>query len=75
MAGDELVEVYTDGDLVSLQIARDRLQSVGIEAFIFGAETARILGLYGGAAIPARLMVYADRAAEARDRLRELGFV
>jgi Putative prokaryotic signal transducing protein len=69
---DELVEVYANFDTMVVSFARDALESVDIKSFIFDENASRIG--YGGAHyIPARLMVYADKAAEARDCLRELG--
>ncbi|MGH7905605.1 MAG: DUF2007 domain-containing protein [Candidatus Binataceae bacterium] len=69
---DELEEVFASIDPTEVRIANDFLHSGGIEAFIFDGESSRMLGTT--AAIPARLMVYADHAAEARARLKELGF-
>jgi hypothetical protein len=54
-------------------MARDALESVQIESFIFDENASRI-GYGGGHYIPARVMVYAYQADEARDCLRELGF-
>ncbi len=68
---DRLEAVFSDSDLVRLGIARDYLENAGLDAFIFDATFSQLYG----AAVPARLMVYADRAAEARDRLCELGFL
>jgi hypothetical protein len=68
-----LVEIFAHTDRLQIQIAHDLLESSGVDSFIFDAQTGAILGLYGGA-IPARLMVYADCAAEARSRLKDLGF-
>jgi len=70
-----LVTVLMSLDVMVLQIARDMLESVDIEAYIFDADTRRMLGLYGGQAISSCLMVYADRAVEARERLKELEFI
>lgn len=68
---DRLEAVFADSDLVRLGIARDLLAAAGLDAFIFDASFSQLYGT----AVPARLMVYADCAAEARDRLRELGFI
>jgi hypothetical protein len=57
---------------MQVYIARDLLASGGIEAFVFDNATSGILRAYG--AFPARLMVHEDRADEARDQLKELGF-
>ncbi|HUY17885.1 MAG TPA: DUF2007 domain-containing protein [Candidatus Binataceae bacterium] len=69
---EELDEIFASIDPMPVRMARDFLTEAGIEAFIFDGETSRMLGTT--AAIPARLMVHADRAAEARQRLKELGF-
>jgi hypothetical protein len=69
----DLEEVLASIDPTPVQMARDYLQSAGIEAFIFDDESSRMLG--STAAVPARLMVHADAAAEARKRLEELGFI
>lgn len=72
----DLVAVYRNVDPVLVQIAQDFLRGAGIEAFVFDAETSRMLGMVRGrAAVPPRLMVYLDRAEEARERLQELGFI
>jgi putative signal transducing protein len=67
-----LEQVFSSVDATEIRIARDFLDEGGIETFIFDGEMSRILG--STAAIPARLMVYANDAAEARERLKELGF-
>jgi len=69
---DNLIEVYANFDSLVVSFARDALESVHIKSFIFDENATRI-GFGGGHYIPARLMVYADKAAEARDCLRELG--
>lgn len=69
---DELIEVLASIEPIPVRIARDMLASSGIECFVFDGEASRMLG--GTAAVPSRLMVYAEDAAEARGRLKELGF-
>jgi hypothetical protein len=64
--------VFKSIDPVSVQIACDFLQQGGIEAFIFDNEASRMLG--STSAVEARLMVPAGRLAEARLRLKQLGF-
>ncbi len=62
---DKLVEVFGDFDLTLVSMARDALESVEIESFIFD-EHASHMGYGGGRYVPARLMVFADKADEAR---------
>jgi hypothetical protein len=69
---EELEDVFTSIDPTRMQIARDFLTQSGIECFVFDTEASRMLGTT--AAIPSRLMVYADVADEARRQLKDLGF-
>lgn len=69
---DRLTEVFRSVDLMRVRIAYDLLDGSGIAAFIFDGDMSRMLG--STAAVPARLMVYASDLAEARERLRDLGF-
>ena len=69
----ELVEVFASMDSIQVKMALDFLTEGGIEGFVFDDESARMLG--STAAVPTRLMVHADRATEARERLKDLGFV
>lgn len=69
---DRLTEVFRSIDPMRVKMAHDLLDGSGIEVFIFDGDMSRMLG--STAAVPARLMVYASDAAEARDRLRDLGF-
>ncbi len=71
-APDDLEQVFASVDAHEVLMARDYLTHAGIECFVFDADSSRMLG--STAAVTARLMVYADDAAEARDQLRELGF-
>ncbi len=68
----ELEEILASIDPLQVRMARDFLAEAGIEAFVFDGESSRMLGTT--AAVPSRLMVHADRAGEARERLKELGF-
>jgi putative signal transducing protein len=65
-------EVFVSVDPTRVKIASDLLESIGIETFVFDGAASRMLG--GTAAIQARLMVHAEDAGEALERLRELGF-
>jgi putative signal transducing protein len=71
---DKLVEVFGAFDLTLVSMARDALESVEIESFTFD-EHASHMGYGGGRYVPARLMVYADKADDARQCLRDLGFL
>ena len=68
----ELAEVFVSIDPTPLRIARDMLESAGIECFVFDRESSRMLGT--AAAVPTRLMVRAEDAEEARKQLKDLGF-
>jgi len=71
----ELVCIYKNLDEILVHMAQDFLRDAGIDAFIFDAETSRMLGIYKGrAAVPPRLMVYGDCAEEAREVLTALDF-
>jgi Putative prokaryotic signal transducing protein len=69
---DKLVEVFANNDHTLVFIARDVLESVEIESFIFDEHSS--VGIVYGFRVPMRLMVYADTADEARQCLRDLGF-
>jgi len=69
---DELVAVFENIDTSLVLIARDALASVKIQSFVFDA-TSGVLSTISPLLSPARLMVYADKAHEARQCLRELG--
>ena len=69
---DKLVEVFANNDTTLVHIARDALESVEIESFIFDEHSS--VGIVYGFRAPMRLMVYADTADEARQCLHDLGF-
>ncbi|MGO9450220.1 MAG: DUF2007 domain-containing protein [Candidatus Binataceae bacterium] len=71
-APDQLEEVFSSIDSTQVEMAHDLLQSSGLDCFVFDAQGSRMLG--STAAVPARLMVRAADAAEARERLKELEF-
>jgi Putative prokaryotic signal transducing protein len=71
---DKLVAVFENVDLTLVSMARDALESVEIESFIFD-EHASHIGYGGGRYVPARLMVYADKVDPALQSLRDLGFL
>jgi hypothetical protein len=68
----DLEEVLASIDPTPVRMAHDYLNQSGIESFVFDAASSRMLGTT--AAVPARLMVHADAAEEARKRLKDLGF-
>ena len=68
---DKLVEVFANNDHTLVFIARDALESVEIESFIFDEHSS--VGIVYGFRAPMRLMVYADTADEARQCLHDLG--
>ena len=69
---DKLVAVFENADPMLVFIARDLLESVKIESFIFDENMPRMI-VNLRLLVPTRLMVYADNADEARECLRELG--
>lgn len=68
----ELEEVLALIDPVQVGMARDLLEQGGIESFIFDDESSRMLGTTPAVLI--RLMVHNERADEAREALKQLGF-
>jgi hypothetical protein len=69
---DKLVAVFENADPMLVYIAQDELESVQIESFVFDENLPRMIVNFR-LAVPTRLMVYADKADEARECLRELG--
>jgi len=69
---EELQEVLACIDPFQAQMARDLLTEAGIEVFLFDSDSSRMLGSIG--AVPTRIMVHADKAVEAREALKDLGF-
>ncbi len=66
---DKLVAVFDNIDPTLISIARDFLKDAGIESFVSQASN-----LFGNSVLtPTRLMVWADEADDARERLKELG--
>jgi putative signal transducing protein len=68
----ELVVVFTAIDPTQASIARDLLESSGIECLMSDSESSRMLGTT--AAVPVRIKVKPEDADEARECLKELGF-
>jgi Putative prokaryotic signal transducing protein len=68
----ELAVVFTTIDPTQMRIARDMMESSGMEVFVFDRDSSRMLGTTPG--VPIRMMVHRDDADEARKRLKELGF-
>ncbi len=69
---DKLVAVFENADPMLVYIAQDELDSVQIESFVFDENLPRMIVNFR-LAVPTRLMVYADKANEAHECLRELG--
>jgi len=72
---DSLVEVFSNIDYTLVCIARDQLDGCKIASFIFDQFTANAPFSQLRMAVPNRLMVQQRDAAEAREILKELGFL
>jgi len=70
-APDQLEEVFRTLDPIQVQIACDVLAEAGIDCFVFDANASRLWGR--SPLVPARLMVPAADAGEARECLEGLG--
>ena len=68
----ELEEIFVSIDPTRVRMAQDYLTDAGIESYLFDETTSRMLGNI--VAVPVRLMVHRDEAADARERLNDLGF-
>jgi len=68
----ELEEVFASIDPTPVRMAHDYLTNAGIESYVFDTTSSRMLGTTAG--VPVRLMVHRDAAADARQRLNDLGF-
>jgi Putative prokaryotic signal transducing protein len=68
----ELIEIFASIDPTQMRMARDLLEGSGIECFVFDRENSRMLG--SNPAFPIRMMVHRDVAADATQRLKDLGF-
>ena len=68
----ELEEVFASIDPTPVRMAHDYLTNAGIESYVFDTMSSRMLGTTAG--VPVRLMVHRDAAADARQRLNDLGF-
>ncbi|MBV8771145.1 MAG: DUF2007 domain-containing protein [Deltaproteobacteria bacterium] len=67
-----LETIFRSIDPVRVRMAHDLLQQAGIDAFILDGESSRMLGTTS--AVESRVVVHAESVAEARLRLKELGF-
>lgn len=68
----ELIEVFASIDPTQMRMARDLLESSGIDCFVFDRENSRMFG--SSTAFPIRMMVHRDVADDAIARLKDLGF-
>ena len=67
-AGDELVAVASYASRVEADLAASRLRAAGIDSLVSGPDAGGTLQAIPGGI---RLLVHADRAAEAADVLRD----
>ncbi len=70
----DLVKIFACNVPGEVEMARELLANLGIDAFVFDAHTGRIGSLFLAAAIPPRLMVFAADAARASQILNDFGF-
>lgn len=68
----ELEEIFASIEPTPVRMAHDYLTEAGIESYVFDTMSSRMLGTTAG--VPVRLMVHRDAAADARQRLNDLGF-
>jgi hypothetical protein len=68
----ELVTILSSEDPSEVLMARDILLEAGIEAFVFDAESSRMLG--STTAVQARLVVRVEDDARAREVLADFGY-
>jgi hypothetical protein len=72
LPSEPLEEVFSSLEPTEVNMARDFLESGGIETFIFDGAGSRMLG--NTVAVMARLMVHERDAADARRLLKDMGF-
>ncbi|HEX6661741.1 MAG TPA: DUF2007 domain-containing protein, partial [Sphingomicrobium sp.] len=67
----ELAEAARYTTRVEADLARLHLESEGVEAVLFDAETSNFYGFFGGLFMPIRLMVLDEDLDEARRLLKD----
>ncbi|HEY6420523.1 MAG TPA: DUF2007 domain-containing protein [Candidatus Binataceae bacterium] len=72
LPSEPLEEVFSSLEPTEVNMARDFLETGGIETFIFDGAGSRMLGTT--VAVMARLMVHEKDADEARLLLKDMGF-